>query len=132
MSGKSTYVMKYKQRDDLVVDVDSIFSAITGMSGYDKPNALLTNALAVRDILLDNIRTRYGKWNNAWIIGGYADIYMRDKIINELGAEPILIKITKFIKIGFNTIDLEDYPKIDLIDAISVGIYILWVIKNLE
>ena len=95
MSGKSSYVMKYKQRDDLVVDVDKIFSAITGMSGYDKPNALLTNALAVRDTLLDNIRTRYGKWNNAWIIGGYADIYMRDKIINELGAEPILIKITK-------------------------------------
>lgn len=94
LAGKNTYVMKYKQRNDLVVDVDRIFCALSGLDQYDKPNALLNNVIAVRNMLLDNIKTRYGKWNNAWVMGGYADAYKRNRVIKSLGAEAIFIEAT--------------------------------------
>lgn len=95
LSGKTTYVNKYKQRGDLLVDMDRIYQAITGLEKFYKPNSLLSNAIAVQNTLIDNIKTRYGKWHNAWIVGGYADKYKRDRIINGLGAEPILIDTSK-------------------------------------
>lgn len=95
LAGKNTYVKKYKQCNDLIVDVDRIYSALSGMPAYDKPNALLTNVIAVRNMLLDNIKTRHGKWSNAWVIGGYADAYKRNQVIKSIGAEAILIEATK-------------------------------------
>lgn len=95
LSGKTTYVMQHKTRGDIVLDMDSLFEAITMLPRYDKPNHLLSNVSGVYDLLLDNIKTRYGKWHNAWIIGGYADSYKRNRIINDLGAEPILISATR-------------------------------------
>lgn len=95
LSGKRTHVRRELWPGDLVVDMDEIFRAIAGQPLYTKPNNLLPNALTVRDALLDNIRTRYGKWDRAWIVGGYPDKYQRDKLAADLGAEVIEIKATR-------------------------------------
>ncbi len=95
MSGKTTYVKDNKTKDDLVIDMDRLYEAVTMLERYDKPNSLLPNVLAVRKSLIDNIKTRYGNFNNAWIIGGYADKYERNMLQRELGAELILIKPSK-------------------------------------
>ena len=72
LSGKTTFVKNVKGNSDLVVDIDNIWQALTGGKRYVKPNALKANVFAVRDCLLDMIRTRAGKWERAFIIEGGA------------------------------------------------------------
>lgn len=95
LSGKTTLVAQRMEYGDLIVDMDRLYSAITMLPEYDKPNRLLQIVRGVHNLLIDNIKTRYGKWENAWVIGGYADKYKRDKMIHELGAEPIFCDVSK-------------------------------------
>lgn len=94
-AGKTTYVLNNMSKGDLVIDMDRLFSAVSLLPLYDKPNNLKSNVFAIRNTLIDNIKTRYGKFNNAWIIGGYADKYQRDKLVKDLGAELIFINADK-------------------------------------
>jgi hypothetical protein len=94
LAGKKTYVKQNIIRGDIVVDMDMLYSAVTLLPDYDKPDNLLSNVRAVHNLLLDNIKTRYGKWNNAWIIGGYAEKYKREKLSDDLGAEIIFCNTT--------------------------------------
>lgn len=95
MSGKTTYVKKNMQRGDIVVDMDRLYAAVSMLPYYDKPDNLLSNVRGIYNLLLDNIKTRYGRWNNAWIIGGYADKYKRERLANDLGAELIFCDVSK-------------------------------------
>ena len=42
---------------------------------------------SMRDNLLDVIKTRYGKWDNAFIIGGYPLISERESLIDSIGID---------------------------------------------
>lgn len=95
LSGKNSYVRDRMQAGDIVVDMDRLYQAVSGLELYDKPDELLPTVRAIQDTLLDNIKTRYGKWQNAWIIGGYPDRYKRDKLAQDTGAEIILIEATE-------------------------------------
>lgn len=95
MSGKSSYVRDNISRGDIVVDLDRLYEAITMLPSYDKPDQLFSNVIGIHNQLIDNIKTRYGKWNNAWVIGGYADKYKREKLANDLGAEIIFCDMSK-------------------------------------
>lgn len=90
-SGKTTFVNSIKGNSDLVVDMDNIWQCITGGARYDKPKALNTYAFAVRDLLLDMIKTRAGKWERAFIITGGAVKSERERQIALYGAESIYI-----------------------------------------
>ena len=94
-SGKNTFVMQNKGRNDLVIDMDAIWQAITGGSKYDKPDALRTQAFAVRDCLLDTVKTRAGKWATAYYITTEPRRAARDRLCAKLGAEPIYIPCTR-------------------------------------
>ena len=74
-------------RGDLVVDMDRLYEAVSMLHVYDKPNNLFGNVIGIHNLLIDNIKTRYGKWNDAWVIGGYADRYKREKLAEDLGAD---------------------------------------------
>jgi hypothetical protein len=94
-SGKTTYVLDNKNNDDLVIDMDSLYEAITLLPRYNKPDKLKYNIFAMRNLLIDNVKTRYGNFNSAWIIGGYPKKYDREKLARDLGAELIYIKADK-------------------------------------
>lgn len=94
-SGKTTFVSKIKGNSDIVVDLDNIWQCITGGSRYEKPNALKSNAFAVRDCLYDLIRKRAGKWERAFIISGGAVKSIRMREIESFGAESIYINTDK-------------------------------------
>lgn len=94
-SGKSTFVHENKGNSDLVVDIDLLWQAVTGGELYDKPDALKMPVFALRDSLLDVVRTRAGKWERAWIIEGGANRGARMRRITALGAEPIYIPADK-------------------------------------
>lgn len=94
-SGKSTFVRDNKGNSDLVVDIDLLWQAITGGALYEKPDALKTPVFALRDSLLDVVKTRAGKWERAWIIEGGARKGDRTRRIAALGAEDIFINTDK-------------------------------------
>lgn len=94
-SGKSTFVHESKGNSDLVLDIDLIWQAVTGGALYEKPDALKAAVFALRDTLLDIVKTRMGKWERAWVIEGGANKADRERRINALGAEDIFIQCDK-------------------------------------
>lgn len=95
MSGKSSYVREHMMRGDLIVDMDSLYAAVSFLPDYDKPDNLYSNVIQMQNTLLDNIKTRYGKWHSAWVIGGYADKYKRERLADDLGAELIYCELDR-------------------------------------
>jgi len=95
LAGKQEYVREQMVRGDLVVDMDRLFEAVSMQPSYDKPDNLFSNVIGIHNLLLDNIKTRRGKWGNAWIIGGYADRFKRERVASELGAELVYCRASK-------------------------------------
>ena len=95
LSGKTSYVRQRMSRGDIMVDMDRLYAAVSGLPDYDKPDCLLSNVRGIHNLLIDNIKTRYGKWNSAWIIGGYADRYKRERLADDLSAEMVFCDVSK-------------------------------------
>lgn len=95
LSGKSTYVKERAGIHDLIIDIDKIYECISNNPAYIKSGRIADNAFAVRDCLLEQIKTRRGKWINAFIIGGYPFKGERERIATEYGAEEIFIDCDK-------------------------------------
>ncbi len=96
-SGKTTWVKDVATKDDIIVDIDNIWECISVCDKYHKPNRLKANAFGLRDTLLEQIRTRLGKWKNAYIIGTYPLKMERVRLANKLGAELIFVDTEKDI-----------------------------------
>lgn len=94
-SGKSTYTASVAGPGDLILDMDAIWACISTTdaqgihAGHD--DRLRQNVFKVRDCILDMIKTRFGEWQNAYIIGGYPRIMERERMATIYGAEMIHI-----------------------------------------
>ena len=96
-AGKTTWVTSVAGKDDLIVDIDNIWQMISVNPRYDKPARLRGNVFAVRDNLLDQVKTRFGKWRNAYIIGGFSLASERERLCEQLGAEPIFVEESRAV-----------------------------------
>lgn len=94
-SGKKNWIDNVVEPGDLVVDMDNIWECVSGCERYVKPGKLNAVVFGVRDYLLESIKLRRGKWDNAYIIGGYPLISERERLCRELGAREIYIESTK-------------------------------------
>lgn len=94
-SGKTTFVHSVKGNSDLIIDIDSIWQALTGGKRYEKPDALKSVVFAVRDTLFEKAKQRAGNWERCYIIDGGANKNDRQRKIDALGAEPIFVNTTK-------------------------------------
>jgi hypothetical protein len=108
LSGKTTMVKDMMQYGDIVMDMDALWQAVTFQQEYVKPNNIRFNIFKLRDDLLDQIKTRYGQWYDAFIIGGYPDKYERERLAIELGAELIYCESTK--EECFERLEQSDKP----------------------
>ena len=95
LSGKTTWTKENMNEGDLIVDMDSIWECVSGCNRYIKPNRLKSVVFKMRDTMLDAVRYRLGRWNNAYIIGGYPLQSERERLIKELGAREIFIECSK-------------------------------------
>lgn len=95
LSGKTTFVRNAAGPDDLIVDLDAIYTAIGTRGMHDASPRLKENAFGVRDCLLDQIKTRAGRWRSAWVISTEALATARARMIEQLGAEEIRIDTGK-------------------------------------
>lgn len=91
LSGKSSFARENKSDRDIVVDIDALWAAITFEPMYIKNNYLKSNIFDVRNALIDQIRTRQGKWQTAWVVGSYPSRAERERLADRLGAELIHI-----------------------------------------
>ena len=89
-SGKRTLVNELLQSSDIILDLEKLYSAIGIKNDYIK-----FNVFKLRDELLDQIKTRYGNWSNAYIIGGYPNKIERENLGDRLGAELIYCESTE-------------------------------------
>lgn len=67
-SGKTTYVRQHAGADDLIIDVDAIYAAISGREPHDLNLAQYAVATDLRERLYDIVRDEAGRWKDAWII----------------------------------------------------------------
>lgn len=94
-SGKTTLVNQLKLRGDIIVDMDLLYQAVSGCVLYDKPDNIKTVVFHLRDAALDAVKTRLGRWNNAYVVGGYPSKAKREDLAKKLGAELIYCDATK-------------------------------------
>lgn len=109
LSGKSEWVRENMSEGDLVINVDDIWKAVSGCEKYVKPNRLRSVVFKVRDALIEAVRYRAGKWNNAYIIGGYALSSERLRLCKELGAREVYIESSE----DSCCEKLQQYPYLD-------------------
>lgn len=89
-AGKREWVNDVAEPGDIVLDINRLWAAIQAGTEREKPNELKQNVFALRDALLDQIRTRRGRWNNAYIIGGYPLQGERERLADMVGAERLV------------------------------------------
>lgn len=94
-SGKSTFVRENATKHDMIVDVDELYRALSINELHDKSNRLTSNVLQLRDVLIDMIKTRNGRWINAWVITSKCRPMELERLASSLGAEIIHIDTDK-------------------------------------
>lgn len=95
LSGKSTWVESVREPGDLVIDMDNIWECVSGCERYVKPDRLKANVFGVRDLLIDQVVRRVGKWNAAYIIGGYPLSGERERLLSRVGGRGVYIETSK-------------------------------------
>ena len=95
LAGKSTWVREAMGEGDLVVDIDNIWQAVSGLPRYEKPARLRAVVFRIRDELLDAVAHRFGKWTKAYIIGGYPNTAERERLAQQMTATPLYIEATQ-------------------------------------
>lgn len=95
LSGKTTYVNRVKEPGDLIIDMDNIWQCVSGLDRYKRDGRLNACVFGVRDTLLDMVKYKTGKWNNAYIVGGYPLISERERLCKMLGAREVFIDTSK-------------------------------------
>lgn len=90
-SGKTTYALERMSTNDIIVDLDMIYEMLTGQDGHEHSDGLRFIAFKIRDTLYDIIKTRYGRFNDAYIVAGLPHRGEREALARRLGAELVHI-----------------------------------------
>lgn len=110
-SGKTTWVKENALKDDIILDIDSIYEMISNNERYTKSNRIATNVFGIRDCLLEMIKMRRGKWINAFIIGGYPLLMDRERLNNQVNCEFVFINTEKEICLERAKLRGQDWEK---------------------
>ena len=94
-SGKSTYLDQVRMPGDLIVDMDLMRQCVSGQPAHVITPALKSIVFGMRDYLMECVRYRRGKWQRAYIVGGFPLQSERERICDETGAVEIYIESTK-------------------------------------
>lgn len=94
-SGKTTYAKEHMRLGDIIIDLDAIFQAFTGLGAYNKPEHLLPFMLDIHRFAIQSIQKDADKnpFNNAWVIVSGARRGEREYLKDKLGAEIIVFDV---------------------------------------
>lgn len=91
-SGKTHFVRENFMRGDLIVDLDAIFSAISNLDWYHKPDNLLPYALEVKNALLNKVLIERDNAPRSWIITSAPRAMERIRMRSRYGAQTVVIE----------------------------------------
>lgn len=89
-SGKTSFVEENAGGNDIILEIDRLYQGITKSGVHELPQAVKSNVFKLRDSMLDMIATRYGAWENAYIIGGYPLLNERERLADRVNADKII------------------------------------------
>jgi len=92
-AGKTTFVLDNKSDDDLVIDLDEIFQALTMLPAYYKPANLMHYAIKTREFLYGLIKED-NTARHIWIIECLPRIKDRYEMQKIFDAKVIMIEIS--------------------------------------
>ena len=95
LSGKSSWVYQVQEAGDLVVDINNIWQCVSGCERYVKPGRLNAVVFHLHKDLIECVRMRMGKWQNAYIVGGYPLTSERERLCRLLGAREVFMDATQ-------------------------------------
>lgn len=87
-SGKSWYINSIRTRNDIVIDIAELYHAVGSEVGSRKVAPVV---FRLRDELYDVVRTRYGRWDNAYIVGTYPVEMDRVRLMDTMRAEEVFV-----------------------------------------
>lgn len=88
-SGKNKWVRDNATCNDLILDLDSIYQAITINDRYVKPNTISSMVFALRDTFYEQIVMR-SFTNNVYILSTEARLMPRERLIQRLGVDEVI------------------------------------------
>lgn len=88
--GKTTYAEQNKSWGDLIVDVDYLWRALTGLDLHMHPDTLLPLVLSTRDHLLGQLK-RPQWFDAAWVVATAPKAGKRKRMAADLRTEPTLL-----------------------------------------
>ncbi len=94
-AGKSSYAAVRMRHGDLLVDLNTLYQAISGLDLYDKPQSLLQFAIAARDGIyyrLAHLWKYTVKPRHAWIIATLPKVGDRAELCAELGGSTVVLE----------------------------------------
>lgn len=89
-SGKTSFVEENAGDNDIILEIGRLYQGITKSGVHELPQAVKSNVFKLRDSMLDMIATRYGAWENAYIIGGYPLLNERERLADRVNADKII------------------------------------------
>lgn len=90
-AGKKALLAKLWRAEDLIVDLDRIFMALTGLPEYEKPAGLLPYAMEARDAVINRLAQRQAG-GRAWIVAGLPRPEERDRMERRLRAKVLVLE----------------------------------------
>lgn len=88
-SGKTSYVKKMAGRNDIVLDLDRIYQLISINDKYNKPKTISGMALAIRQMMLEQIGLR-NMYGNAYVISSEPLLMKRERLIQKVNADEVI------------------------------------------
>lgn len=95
-AGKNYYVQERFLRGDMIIDVDALNMAITGVPTHDRFGDLFSFALDAREALIDRL-ARKGHNKKVYVIATAPTEYDRNKLSRRLGLKVVLLNPGKEI-----------------------------------
>ncbi len=90
-AGKTTLVNEIKRWGDLVLDVDALFVALSGLDWYEKPSGLLPFVLDARDAVIERLARQQD--TRAWVIMATGDMGEVRKLATKLNAAIVVMAV---------------------------------------
>lgn len=95
-SGKTTYAMQRMVQDDVLLDVDLLYVALSGRAMYDKPVSLLGLVLGVREFAVNWLAER-GHYGDAYVITASGSRAEHERLRYLLDGELIVLEVNAAI-----------------------------------
>lgn len=89
-SGKSLWTDENASQGDLVVEMERIYRMM-GSEGIDTRYKAV--AFRIWDVLIDSVKTRSGRWRDAYIVGTFPWRADRERLLGQLGGEEVFIDV---------------------------------------